>query len=74
MRQYRKWLPEVDEMLREMFTAGCDVREMSRVVDRPIAQVYTRLHALDLQLSSRTAEPDREEFKRIMHLRTGKEF
>ena len=74
MRTYRRWTPEVDDMLQEMFSAGCDVREMAKAVDRTAPQIYSRLYALDLQLSSRDPEPDREEFKRIMQLRTGKEY
>ena len=74
MRAYRRWTPEVDDMLRELFSAGCDVREMAQAVNRTPAQIYSRLYALDLQLSSRTPEPDRAEFQRIMQLRTGKEY
>lgn len=74
MRQYRKWAPEVDTMLREMFDAGCDVREMAKAMDRTTPQIYARLHTLDLQLSTRAEAPDRAEFERIMQLRTGKEY
>ena len=74
MRPYRKWSPEVDAMLQEMFTAGCDVREMSKALERSTPQIYARLYTLDLQLSTRAPQPGPEEFKRIMQLRTGKEY
>ena len=74
MRPYHKWTTEVDDMLRQMFEAGCNVREMSKAVNRPTSQIYARLYSLDLQLSNRIVEPNLEEFKRIMHLRTGKEY
>ena len=70
-RAYCKWTEEQDDMIRQMFTAGCGVDEMARVLNRPVTHIRTRLYALDLRLSDRTVEPDREEFKRVMALRLG---
>ena len=73
MRTYNRWTEEGDSMLQEMFAADCTVQEMMSVINRPKHQIYARLYALDLKLSERGIEPNREEFKQLMKLRTGKE-
>ena len=74
MRTYRSWSDESNSMLREMFAADCTVQEMASVLNRPKAQIYSKLYMLDLKLSERGIEPNREEFKKLMKLRTGKEL
>ena len=73
-RSYKRWTDEGDKMLREMFAAGCTIQEMAVVMNRPKHQKNSRLcGALDLKLSERDVEPNREAFEQLMRLRTGKE-
>jgi hypothetical protein len=73
MRTYRRWTPEMDEMLQEMFKVDCTVPEMAKVLNRNKPQVYSRLYLLDLKLSDRGLGPDKDEFRQLLKLRTGKE-